>query len=165
MISNSLPFFHPYVSFFFFFFFFLSCILSATHIYHCPLVHHLLFLFLYFHFPEASSKKIFSLYFHLILEALWLSHFLLSFFSFFFPTWFHKFSSSLCDTWFHNLACLFGVIIFKVQTHTNTHGERRNRLCMQPGVISASFFFFLIIYCCSNFFFSVLDLLLLLFWF
>ena len=133
---------------------FFSCILSTTYVYHCPLVHPLIFLFLYFHFLEAPSffLLLFFLYFHLIPEALRLSQKI-----FFFPTWFHKFSSSLCDTWFHNLACLFGVIIFKVQTHTDMHGERRNRLCstipppllllltakcMQPGVISSSFFFF-----------------------
>ena len=54
MISNSLPFFHPYVSFSFFF----SCILSTTHVYHCP--HPLLFLFLYFHSSTFQKLLILS---------------------------------------------------------------------------------------------------------
>ena len=182
MISYSLSFFHPYVSFFFFF----SCILSTTHVYP-SLVHPLIFF--YFHLiPEAPS---------LFLSPA-LSFSSLSFFFFFpFPTWFHKFSSSLCDM---SHIILLAFWCHYLQTHRHAWRERRNRICsttplllllllttecMQPRVISASIFFpyswldvvsdfrfvksasiffFLDLYCCSNFF-SILDLLLLLFLF
>ena len=151
MISNSLPFFHPYVSFSFLFFFPLAF---------CPLhtytIVHILSFFFFFTSTFQKLPHSFFFFFFPLLPLDSRSSPALSFFFFSFPTWFHKFSSPLNDTWFHNLAYLFGVIIFKVQTHTDTHGERRNRLCsttpppllllltvecMQPGVISASFFF------------------------
>ena len=140
MISYSLPFFHPYISSFFIFFF--SCILSTTHVYP-SLVHPLIFF--YFHLiPEAPS---------LFLSPA-LSFSTLFFFFFSFSTWFHKFSSSLCDT---SHIILFAFWCHYLQTHTrHAWRERRNHLCstttppllllltaecMQPGVISASIFF------------------------
>ena len=139
-------------------FLFFSCILSTTHVHHCPLVHPLLFLFLHFHFPEAPSffLLLLFLYFHLIPEALRLSHFLLSCFFFLFL---HDSINSLALSVILDsiiLLAFFGVIIFKVQTHIDTHGERRNLICsttpppllllltaecMQPGSYRLFFFF------------------------
>ena len=75
------------------------------------------------------------------------------FFFFPFPTWFHKFSSSLCDM---SHIILLAFWCHYLQTHRHAWRERRNHICsttppplllllttecMQPRVISASIFF------------------------
>ena len=147
-------FFHPYVPFF--------SLLHFVHHTHIPII-------------STSSFFFFFIYFHLIPEAPSvflspaLSFFTLFFFFFPFSTWFHKFASSLCDTWFHNLACLLVSLSSKFK-HTQTRMERGEIVfspphrhhysssslwsaCNQGSYRLLFFFFYLIIYCCSIFFF------------
>ena len=125
---------------------FFSCILSTTHVYP-SLVHPLLFFF--FSLLPLDSRSSLTLSFSSSLIFLSLS----LFFFFPFPTWFHKFSSSLCDM---SHIILLAFWCHYLQTHRHAWRERRNHICsttppplllllttecMQPRVISASIFF------------------------
>ena len=87
--------------------------------------------FLLLHFVHHTRIPIIStsspfFYFHLIPEApsLFLSpalSFSTFFFFFSFSTWFHKFSSSLCDM---SHIILFAFWCHYLQTHVDTHGEK-----------------------------------------
>ena len=123
-------FFHPYLSFFFFLFFF-SCILSTTHVYpsldsrnsfpHTYTHHRVHPLIFFFPLLPLDSRSSLTLSFSSSLIC-----YSLFFFFFFFSTWFHKFSSSLCDTSHINIACLL------VSLSSNTHKTRMERKEKSP---------------------------------
>ena len=157
-------FFHPYVSFFSFLFF--SFLLHFVHHTCIPITSSPSFFFSLLPLDSRSylphSFFLFSLLPLDSKSSLTLSLALSFFFSF--STWFHKFSSSLCDM-SHIILLAFWCHIFK---HTQTRIERKEKSpllhhtatvppllllftteCMQPGVISASIFFSLfLISCC-----------------
>ena len=157
MISNSLPFFHPYVSFFFFFF---SRAFCPPHTYTHRIPSSLFFLYI-----PLDSRVFLSPYFSssLILCSLFL------FFLFLLDS-----INSLALSVILDSIILLAFWCHYLQTHTDTHGEKgeivfapphRHR-CSSSSLQSACnqglyqlFFFFLIIYCCSNFFFFFLFLI------
>ena len=163
MISNSLPFFHPYISLFFFFFsFFFSLAFCPPHTYTHRIPSSLFFLYI-----PLDSKAFLSPYFSSSLI-------LCSFFFFFFLFLLDSINSLALSVILDSIILLAFWCHYLQSSNTHRHTWRKEKSSLlhhtaitapppHCGVHATRghigfffFFFFLIIYCCFNFFFLFL---------